>query len=218
MICHGRNYGMRKVLFILFIATVLVACQSKDNGQTNNEPKEETNNELNNEVDNEEQNATENHTETEIEKVEPNEENNEAEDNGANEEESENDTENNASNEATNEANDDTEKELITLGEKIFQAQYDEDIDFLTSILSSGTKINDKTFSFENVTYPHEQEFFTEETASDIEFRYTHENDETSYIVGFAAKDEVNEYSFVIDFEFIQEDGKWKMNDMDINK
>src|SRR5699024_2048099 len=161
--CHGRNYGMRKVLFILFIATVLVACQSKDNGQTNNEPKEETNNEVNNEVDNEEQNATENDTETEIEKVETNEENNEAEDNVANE----NETENNASNEATNEANDDTEKELIALGEKIFQAQFDEDIDFLTSVLSSGSKINDKTFSFENVTYPHEQEFFTEETASD---------------------------------------------------
>ncbi|MEJ8778352.1 hypothetical protein [Pseudogracilibacillus sp. ICA-222130] len=201
---------MRKALFILCIAIVLVACQTKDNSPTNNEPKEETNNEVNNE----EQNALENDTETEIEKVETNEEDNEAEENVENE----NDTENNASNEATNEANDDTEEELIALGEKIFQAQFDEDIDFLTSILSSGTKIKDNTFSFENVTYPHEQDFFTEETASDIEFRYTHENDETSYIVGFAAQDEVNEYSFVIDFEFIQEDGKWKMNDMDINK
>jgi len=110
------------------------------------------------------------------------------------------------------------EQMLIGLAEKIIDAQYKQDTDYLKSVISKGTKIEGDLFSFENVTYPHKQEFFTKETASDLSFRYTQPNGEKSYIVGFAAVDKVKDYSFVIDFEFILENGKWKMNDMDVNK
>lgn len=113
---------------------------------------------------------------------------------------------------------DNPEQMLISMAEKIMQAQFDKDVSYLKSVISKGTKIEGETFSFNNVTYPHKQEFFTKETASDLSFRYPHKNNEESYIIGFAAIDEVNEHSFVIDFEFVLENGEWKMNDMDVNK
>lgn len=109
---------------------------------------------------------------------------------------------------------------LIDLANKIFDAQKVQDYSFLESIISKGTKIdqNSDTFYFENVTYPHEQPFLTKEDLGEIEFRYTHENNKDSIIVGFGIINYEDEFSYVVDFEFVNEDGTWKMNDMDINK
>lgn len=113
---------------------------------------------------------------------------------------------------------DNPEQMLISMAEDIMKAQFDKDTDYLKSVISKGTKIEGNSFSFNNVTYPHQQDFFTKETASELSFRYPHKNSEESYIIGYAAVDKVNDYSFVIDFEFILENGEWKMNDMDVNK
>jgi len=113
---------------------------------------------------------------------------------------------------------DNPEQMLISMAEKVMEAQFNKDTDYLKSVISKGTKIEGASFSFNDVTYPHKQEFFTKETASELSFRYPHKNSEESYIIGYAAIDKVNDYSFVIDFEFVLEDGEWKMNDMDVNK
>lgn len=113
---------------------------------------------------------------------------------------------------------DNPEQMLISMAEDIMKAQFNKDVGYLESIISKGTKMEGNSFVFNNVTYPHKQDFFTEETASELSFRYPHKNSEESYVIGYAAKDKVNDYSFVIDFEFVLEDGKWKMNDMDVNK
>lgn len=128
--------------------------------------------------------------------------------------------ENNNSSKADDQTEASGEEELIDLTHEIFDAQNEKDYEFLQSILSKGSKLdeeNDK-FIFENVTYPHEQEFLTEEDIGELEFRYTHEEDADATIVGYAAVNYETESSFTIDFQFIREDGNWKMNDMDINK
>jgi len=114
----------------------------------------------------------------------------------------------------------DKHQEQVDLAYEIFDAQEKQDYDFLESVLSQGSTLDKKTnmFSFENVTYPHEQEFLTAEDIGELEFRYTHKEDEDSIIVGFGAINYETESSFVIDFEFVNENGTWKMNDMDINK
>lgn len=110
--------------------------------------------------------------------------------------------------------------ELVDLTFAIFKAQNEKDYAFLESIISKDTKLNKKTntFTFTNASYTHEQEFRTDKNAADLEHRYTNDEDKNSVIVGFAAADYENEYNYVIDFEFILEDGSYKMNDMDINK
>lgn len=113
-----------------------------------------------------------------------------------------------------------TEQYLIDLAHDIFQAQKERDFDYLQSIISSGTKIDrdEAMFSFENVTYPHEQPFLTEDDLGEIEFRFIHETDEKSMIVGFGVINYETEFSYTVDFEFVQENDEWKMNDMDLNK
>ena len=122
--------------------------------------------------------------------------------------------------ESNDKDDEDKHQEIVDLAKKIFDAQNDHDYDFLQSVISKGTKLDKENnkFVFENVTYPHEQEFLTDDNLGELEFRYTHEDSADSVIVGFGAIDYENESSFVVDFEFIKEDGKWKMNDMDINK
>lgn len=109
--------------------------------------------------------------------------------------------------------------DIVHLAYDIFAAQDRKDYDFLESIAAEGTKIDRKNnkFSFENVTYPFEMEFFTKEDLGNLEFRYTHEEDGVVY-VGFGAINYEEESSFVVDFEFVEEGGKWKMRSMDINK
>ena len=124
-----------------------------------------------------------------------------------------------------NEQNDDTDKSeasaedaLKELSYKIFAAQREEDYDFLEDKLSKGASLDkgSNTFTFDNVDYPHEMEFVQTEE-DNIEYRYIHEVDADTIIVGFGIVDKKTELSFTIDFEYIKENGEWKMNDMDKN-
>lgn len=110
------------------------------------------------------------------------------------------------------------EKEFMELGYDIFKAQEEEDYAYLNAIFAEGASLDKEsnTFYFEDVTYPHEQEFI-QVKQSDIEYRYIHEEDAETMIVGFAVVDYEAEFSFTIDFEFVQENGEWKMKDMDMN-
>ncbi|MEI3613405.1 lipoprotein [Pseudogracilibacillus sp. SO30301A] len=194
-------------LFTLFIL-VLAACNS---------PQESSENEQADDIETEE--AVDGAAQEEEEKEENAEEKSEQTEDGGEmsaEEEEEQDT----AIESTDENEKDKHQEIVDLAYDIFDAQNDNDYDFLQSVISKGTKLDKKNtiFIFENVTYPHEQEFLTDDDLGELELRYTHEENADSVIVGFGAIDYENESSFVIDFEFIKEDGKWKMNDMDINK
>ncbi|MBO1003664.1 hypothetical protein ACFSKI_12615 [Pseudogracilibacillus auburnensis] len=213
---------MKKLtIFTLFIL-LLAACNSpqetspKDTDGSSNvseEVKDDLEDETNREVDE----ATQNDEPEVTEEMDENQTEAPAQENES--------SNNNATNEhSPSEKNEEPEgnehDELVELTNNIFNAQFNKDYDFLQSILSKGSKLDKENnkFMFENVTYPHEQALFTEKTAGDLEFRYTNENNADSVVVGFAAVDYEKEYSFVIDFEFVQEDGKWKMNDMDVNK
>lgn len=198
---------MKKLTIFALLIMLLAACSSpQDTSKTENE-------EQVNETEETEEVEDETVEEQDVDSQEPDKEtestNTESDSNAS--------TEENNSQEA-NEGN--VEEDLVALTKKIFTAQNNYDYDFLASVLSKGSKLDKENnkFIFENVTYPHEQELLTEENAGNLEFRYTHENNPDSMIVGFAAIDYENESSYVIDFEFIREDGKWKMNDMDINK
>ncbi len=206
-------------LFTLFIL-ILTACNSPQESSENEQANEIETEEAVDEADQDEEEEKDKPAqEDEEEKKENSEEKSEpTEDEGemSAEEEEEQDT--------AIESNDENEKdkhqEIVDLAYDIFDAQNDNDYDFLQSVISKGTKLDKKNnkFNFENVTYPHEQEFLTDDDLGELELRYTHEENADSVIVGFGAIDYENESSFVIDFEFIKEDGKWKMNDMDINK
>lgn len=114
----------------------------------------------------------------------------------------------------------DEHQDVVDLAYDIFDAQHKKDYAFLESVASKGTKVDRKQnkFIFENVTYPFEMEFFTKEDLGNLEFRYTHEDDDGTVFVGFGAIHSGDQSSFVIDFEFIEENGTWKMKSMDINK
>lgn len=108
--------------------------------------------------------------------------------------------------------------DIVHLAYDIFAAQDRKDYDFLKSVAAKGTTVHtgkDK-FSFENVTYPFEMEFFTKEDLATLELRYTHEEDNIVH-VGFGAINYEEESSFVVEFEFVKEDGAWKLLSMDIN-
>lgn len=109
---------------------------------------------------------------------------------------------------------------LIDLGFEIFDAQVDEDYDYLESAISKGSSIDkaNNTFQFDNVTHPHEYKFITEEDRRFLSERYVNGDDEKGVIVGYEVTDYETESSYVIDTEFIKEDGKWKLNDIDVNK
>lgn len=111
-------------------------------------------------------------------------------------------------------------QEVIDLAYDIFDAQDKKDYQFLESIAAKGTKVDKENnqFIFEDVTYPFEMEFFTKEDLGKLEYRYVHEKSANNVIVGFGAIHSGDKSSFVIDFEFAKEDGKWKMKSMDINK
>lgn len=206
-------------LFTLFIL-ILTACnspqESSENEQANEIETEEAVDEADQEEEEEKEEPAQADEEEEKENAEEKTEPTEDEGEMTAEEEEEQDT--------AIESNDENEKdkhqEIVDLAYDIFDAQNDNDYDFLQSVISKGTKLDKKNnkFNFENVTYPHEQEFLTDDDLGELELRYTHEENADSVIVGFGAIDYENKSSFVIDFEFIKEDGKWKMNDMDINK
>ena len=109
---------------------------------------------------------------------------------------------------------------LIELGFDIFEAQVEEDYDFLESVLSEGSSVNkdDNTLQFDNVTYPHEYEFISKEDYQVLSERYINGDEKEGVTVGYDITDFETESSYVIDTEFIKEDGKWKINDIDVNK
>lgn len=210
---------MRKLVFITMVSLLLVACGSNDKNEPDQVPNDSENNteendsNIENETNDTNNEALEDPSNSDLDSNDGS--SNESDENEMDEEVSdENETEEESKSEVT-EIDD-----LVDLTFAIFEAQNNEDYDFLASILSSGASMDEDTnvFTFDDVTYPHEQEFITEENGGDLEYRYTDDENENSVIVGFAAVDYENEYSFVIDFEFVKEDGSFKMNDMDINK
>src|SRR5690625_808551 len=130
----------------------------------------------------------------------------------------ENEEDNNSSDNKGNEKS--TEDQLVDLTYNIFAAQRNLDYDYLESVLSEGSTLDKdkKMFTFNNVKYPHEQELLDEVQEDHLEYRYINDENEDYIIVGFAAIDYENESSFTIDFQYIKENGEWKMNDMDVNK
>jgi hypothetical protein len=115
-------------------------------------------------------------------------------------------------------ADDPAFQDVVNMAYDIFIAQKKEDYEYLESILAEGATLDKdiNTFSFENISYPHEQEFVQTEP-DHIEFRYTHEEEDGTVIVGFGVIDYETESSFTIDFQFVSENGEWKMKDMDKN-
>lgn len=107
---------------------------------------------------------------------------------------------------------------IVHLAYDIFAAQDRKDYDFLQSVAAEGTTIDrtNNKFSFENVTYPFEMEFFTKKDLGALELRYTHEEDAIVH-VGFGAINYEEESSFVVEFEFVKEGGAWKLLSMDVN-
>lgn len=203
---------MKKTLVLfLFLVLFAAACSNLSDSQEEEQEvsKEETT----------EENETEEESETEKnETVIEHEETNGSE--KTEEPKQEESTENNENDKDQSEKSEKpTEEQLTELGFNIFEAQRNEDYNYLKEVLSKGSSLNkeNKSFTFENVTYPHEQKFI-QANKDDIEFRYTHEENAETFIVGFAVIDYEAESSFTIDFQFMKQDGEWKMNDMDMNK
>ncbi len=146
-------------------------------------------------------------TETEVEKKESEET-----------EESTSDATEEESDESEEDKTEEEEIDIIEFGFDIFEAQANEDYDFIESVLSKGSSVDreNNIIRFENVTYPHDYEFISKRDFKNLSQRYI--QDEDSIIVGFDVTDYENESSYIIDTEFIQEDGEWKLNDMDVNK
>lgn len=109
---------------------------------------------------------------------------------------------------------------IIDLGFDIFEAQVEEDYEFLESVLSEGSSLNkeDHTFQFDNVTYPHEFEFISEKDNKYLSELYVNGDEKEGVTAGYEVTDFTTESSYVIDTEFIKEDGEWKINDIDLNK
>lgn len=200
---------MKRILILALAIFLLAACSTKEPKEP--EVVEDENNIEQNELEKEPENVEEEPSESE-EEPEKDESTNEGE---TNEDTTNKNEETESSDKGITNVND-----LVDLTFAILKAQNEADYAFLESVLSKGSKLNKSTntFTFNNVTYPHEQEFLTDNTAADLEHRYVHDEDKKSVIVGFAAADYENEYNYVIDFEFVLEDGSYKMNDMDINK
>lgn len=113
-----------------------------------------------------------------------------------------------------------TDEDIVEFAFHIFDAQVEEDYAYLESVLSKGSSVNKKnnTIQFDDVTYPHEYEFLSKKDREFLDERYIQEEKDGSVIVGFEVTDYANETSYIIDVQFIKEDGKWKLNDIDINK
>lgn|SRR5690625_1072938 len=204
---------MKKAIFICACALLLVACKAEQQVDRTEEVEKEE------EIVTEEVEEEVDEVETEQEKEAPE----KAERKESKEQQEKTDTNSNESKstgEQKKKSEKNDEQQLIDMANKIFTAQKKKDFDYLESVRSSGTKIDRKNalFSFNNVTYPHEQPFLTEDDLGEIEHRFVHETDEGSIIVGFGIINYETESSFTVDFEFVKENGSWKMNDMDLNK
>lgn len=223
----------RLALFIavLFVA-LLVACNNKEETPTDQDAKADVDEVLEDDVTLEnDEDDTDEADDQEVKQAESGEENKCADEtltSGSNGSEKDEDCEDEGTNgsEAKKESWKKPDKidnmnhlKIVYLAYDIFEAQDKKNYSFLESVAAEGTKVdrNNNKFSFENVTYPFEMDFFTKEDLGELEFRYTHEEDGIVY-VGFGAINYEEESSFVVDFQFVEEGGKWKMRSMDINK
>ena len=209
---------MKKLIVFIGLVFLLAACNSQTS-ETSNEANEVNDADLDQEVVQDEQAPDEEVETKEIESEEPEtEESTTRVDKPAKTSQTQQSKEQEKA--TTNGEEENEHQHLIDLAYQIFDAQREQNYTFLESIISKGTKLDKENdmFYFENVTYPHEQPFLTKEDQGKIEFRYTHENNKDSVIVGFGLINYEAELSYVVDFEFVNENGTWKMNDMDMNK
>jgi len=218
---------LRKTIFLTLLIFVLAACNTQSGTSPDDEQALDDNQveETEEEVKEVEEEPEAEDQEEEVEEIPEGEvESKEVElptnDNTNTNEQANNNANQNGEENGTEEKAESQHQEVIDLAYDIFDAQKNEDYHFLEENMSKGTEVdrNNNVLSFENVTYPHEQAFLTEDDLGEIEFRFTHENDNGSVIVGFGLINYEEEMSYVVEFEFIKEDGNWKMNDMDLNK
>ncbi len=226
------------MLILLALILVLVACadteeEPKDVSEKENKS-EEKENKVDEEVDENDEETDSNEEEkgeqqeTKIEKKDPDDEPTEedsttddksdAESEATDDEKSDEETDENPSEESSEAG--DAENDILGFGFELFDAQVDEDYDYLESVLSKGSSLDreNHTIQFDNVTSPHEYEFISKADRDNLDERYIQEEDDGSVIIGFEVIDYMNESSYIIDVQFIQEDDEWKVNDMDINK
>ena len=211
---------MRKNWFVGIIALVFILVLSACSGSGEDDSAEpEDVKGKDSQIEEKEQKETESSDDESEEEEEKDDSAEESDDND--EETDDSDKESDDNDEATDSDEEDFSYDtLIELGFDIFEAQVEEDYDFLESVLSEGSSVNkdDNTLQFDNVTYPHEYEFISKEDYQVLSERYINGDEKEGVTVGYDITDFETESSYVIDTEFIKEDGKWKINDIDVNK
>src|SRR5690625_850114 len=139
---------VKKWLLLIGLVIVLVACNNENSVNEENDVNVNNN-------DNESLNEDNNNNDEEV--IENNTEDNEEETNNDG-------VENNGENDNNTSEAGSTEDILTEKVYKILEAQREYDYDYLTSVLSDGSELNQEnnTFTFNNVAYPHDQEFLEE--------------------------------------------------------
>lgn len=102
----------------------------------------------------------------------------------------------------------------------IVWAQMDHDYSYLKSVLDDNVTLDEtsNTIKFNTKEASHTFDFLTGVEKDDLEVRFVDGEETDRAIVGLAAIDYENEYSYVIEMIFNDIDGKWKLVSMDINK
>lgn len=221
------------VTIALILVFVLAACggstgeeepndvNEKSNKTTEKESDEATDEADEEEIDQDDEAVKEQEEETSIEKK-PSEKEEESTDTDESEESSDTSSEDEeqSDDENTEKEGAEDEEDMIDLAFLAFDAQAEEDYDYLESILSEGSTLNkeNNTIQFDNVTYPHEYEFLSKKDREFLTERYVQMKEEDRVLLGFEVTDYYDESSYVIDVVYLKENGEWKLNDMDINK
>lgn len=106
------------------------------------------------------------------------------------------------------------------IAEDIIWAQVNKDYSYLKSVVADGVTVNENnnTLSFNTKEATHTFDFLSGVKEKDLEFRFVDGEDSEQAIVGYAAIDYENEYSYVVEMIFNLVDGNWKLTSMDINK
>lgn len=213
------------VTIALILIFALAACGSTGDKETKdvNEKSNNTTEKDNDEADEEEPDqddgaVNEEGEETSIEKK-PSEKDEESTDESEESSDTSSEDEEQSDDENAEKAKD--EEDMIDLAFLAFDAQAEEDYEYLESILSEGSTLNkeNNTIKFDNVTYPHEYEFLSKKDRDFLTERYVQmKEEEDRVLLGFEVTDYYDESSYVIDVVYVKENGEWKLNDMDINK
>lgn len=147
-------------------------------------------------------------------------ENNDENSDEANEETSDQDNDTSVSNENKQVESAEENQSAQSVGEDIIWAQIEQNYDFLNSIIADGVTIDEanNTIEFNTDEASHTFDFLTGIEEDDLEFRFVEGEDTDRAIVGFAAIDYENEYSYVIEMILNNVDGKWELTSIDINK